>query len=118
MPQLEAPKNRHSAQKLKQYRWALEVNFVARAHFMNPAISLLEANMRILVLSKPQYAQENEGGGEANQVEPMDTCSASQSRCYQAVEEWTMSSANTNDTCLGCDHPLKLIDDLQTIWCY
>lgn len=93
--------------KLKEYRWALKVNHVAGAQFMKPAISLLEANMRVLVMSRPQEVQDNDEDREANRLEQMDTFSASQSRSYQAVEEWTMSSGNTppNDNLSGYDFP-------------
>jgi hypothetical protein len=81
-------------EKLKAYRWALRVNYVAGAQFMKPALSLLEANMKVLGLSKPQYVEQNEDIlEEVNEVDGTIAQGAYRSSSYQAVEEWTMSSS-------------------------
>jgi hypothetical protein len=39
--------------KLKAYRWALKVNYVAGAQFMKPVVSLLQVDIKVLATPKP-----------------------------------------------------------------
>jgi hypothetical protein len=90
-------------EKLKAYRWALKVNHVAGAQFMKPAVSLLDANIKVLATWKQPGMEQNEDAGETNQVDVTAASDAYRSRSHLEVEEWAMSPGLTlpNDDFFG-----------------
>jgi hypothetical protein len=90
-------------EKLKAYRWALKVNYVAGAKFMRPAVSLLEANIKVLAISKQQGMKQNDEAEGPNQIDGTAAGDTLRSRSRQAVEEWRTSTGVTspNDDFFG-----------------